>query len=406
MPPDDQTPDPRDVITARLVQYLGWTLETSERFASDLAKLDPDQAEGLYRGMLGHGIGEEESPFPPPQSIGDILAKPEPETPWLAEGLLPAGGNVLLVGYPKSHKTHMHMELAVSLSTGTPFLGRFATEGGLRTGLVLLEGGEREQARRLDRIAQARGIRGKHLDGSVFVWHRPPLRLNDPVAMRCLGEYAMELSLDVLVLDAWAYAAEGSSNEDFTVTPQLMALSRLRDHQPDLTVLLVHHARKTTSDPKGERLTDLIRGSGAFGGWYDCCLVLARKDEESPHVTVRTELREYPSPKSFVFAVEDEEPGQPSNDYVPQGALYLRVSDLSPKTLKVQEKAGEKTEDVLAFLRDTPGASMREIREGVRGRGVVVDAAVELLENEGKVRGSGGGAFEKRTYSLAEGRES
>jgi hypothetical protein len=291
------------------------------------------------------------------------------------------------------------MELAVAGATGTPFLGRFETPGDTKTGMILLEGGEREQAWRIHRLAQSRGIRAEDLDGFIHVWHRPPLRLNDPVTMDELGRFSKVLELDLLIIDAWAYAAEGSSNEDWTVTPQLMAISRLRDNCPGLTPLLVHHARKSTSDPKGDRLTDLIRGSGSFGGWYDACMVLARKNETSPTVTVRTELREYPPPDTFAFTVEDDEPASFSNCYTPQGALRLRASDLSPQTIERREAAEEKTRAVEEFVLEHPGCSKRDIRDGVTGKGVVIDAAIELLLAEKRIRDEGdGGSFESMKF--------
>ncbi len=369
-----------------------------------LAKLDSGERIrlGVALGILP-GDPEQEGGFPSPRSVGEILAEPETEATWLAEGLIPAGGNLLVAAYPKTFKTFFVMALAVAGATGQPFLGRFETQRALRTGLILLEGGEREQARRLDRLAMGMGISGECLESLIYVWHRPPLRLNDPIAMLSLGRFAADLDLDLLVIDAWAYAAEGNSNEDWTVTPQLQAVSRLRDHRPGLSTLIVHHARKSGSDPEGERLTDIIRGSGAFGGWYDAALVLARKDEASPHVTVRTELREYPSPKSFAFTMEDEEPAQPSNDFIPQGALRLKASDLSPAALKLREKAEAMAADVLAFITDNPDCGKRQIRGGVTGKSEVKDAAVKLLQEQGRIEIDRGDTFEGMKIHAVEG---
>lgn len=201
--------DRLDEITRALEPVYGHE-GTRQNVAAGLVGLGREDAEKLFVAMgveevqptadnqaqiasilTGDWAMENREPtFPPPLSVGEILAKPEPEAPWLAEGIIPAHGNVLLVGYPKSFKTFVHMELAVAVATGTPFLGKYATPGGLKVGLVLLEGGEREQARRLDRIAQARGLRGEHLDDLIHVWHRPPLRFTDTLAMYDLGRYA------------------------------------------------------------------------------------------------------------------------------------------------------------------------------------------------------------------------
>ncbi|MFH1763312.1 MAG: AAA family ATPase [Gemmatimonadota bacterium] len=281
---DDETRNRIDAVE-EVLRGEDWSEETAHNVARSLVPLSEGARTLLARRLLGDTQQSERGEQPkllPPRSPGEILSEPQTEIRWVAEGIIPAGGNFLLVGYPKSFKTYLHMELAVAGATGTPFLGRFAMPGGIRTGLVLLEGGEREQASRIHRLALSRNIGAEDLNDYVHVWHRPPLKLSDPVVMWELGAYAKDLELDLLMVDPWAYASEGSSNEDRTVTSQLLAISRLRDQAPGLTTSLTHHARKGRADPRGDRLTDLIRGSGSFGGWYDVCMVLGRKEKRLP----------------------------------------------------------------------------------------------------------------------------
>src|SRR5688572_15786987 len=77
---------------------------------------------------------------------------------WLVDGLLVAGQPAVLGGPPKSHKTGVMVDLAVSLGTGTPFLHRFPAA---RHPVLVFSGegdpgGLRDLA---DRVAAARGVR-------------------------------------------------------------------------------------------------------------------------------------------------------------------------------------------------------------------------------------------------------
>lgn len=162
--------------------------------------------------------------------------------------------------------------------------------------------------------------------------------------------------MDVLILDAWAYVATGNSDSADEVTPQLVAFSSIRDKVPGLTTVLIHHARKQKADAKDERVTDLIRGSGAFGAWYDCGIALSRKDEQSP-VGVRVELRDYRTPKPFSFTIEDEVPPSRSTDWLGQGALWLQASDKTPIELAAGQRAEEHLLDVVRFVHENSGCN-------------------------------------------------
>ena len=48
----------------------------------------------------------------------------EPETEWLWEGILPAGGLSLLVAKPKVGKTTLAFRLGFAVTSGKDFLGR------------------------------------------------------------------------------------------------------------------------------------------------------------------------------------------------------------------------------------------------------------------------------------------
>jgi hypothetical protein len=323
--------------------------------------------------------------IPGPWTMAGLREMPEPEEKWLAEGWAPEAANILWAGYPKTFKTMLLQELAVAMGTGTPFLGRFRVPERRRVGLILMEDARHRARRRYERIAAVRGFtlwdQDSGLD-NIFTWFRPPLRLSSVTDLEELAGHVETYGIEYLHIDSWAYVSTGNSNDADEVTPQLQALSGLRQRFPGLTVGLTHHARKAVQDRSGDRLTDLIRNSSAFGAWYDVGVVLSRPDEQAP-VTVRAEARDFPSFDSFAFAVEDERPAGPDTGLHPGGYLRLRAIDTPPAMVQRAAKAARFRDPVMAFLRDKPGCSKNELRLGIEGDNMLIEAAFDGLCADG-----------------------
>ncbi len=331
------------------------------------------------------GLSEEPEPrtLPPPIGVAELLAVEEPEEAFLIESPDPVDANILQAGYPKTYKTLLLLEKLVALASGTRFLGRFEVPERRRVGAVLMEDRDHRVRRRYERICRGRGIDPQELDGWLHLWFRPPLRFSDRTVDE-LGDYAAELELDFLAVDNWSYVATGDSDDSDVVTPQLNAFSGIRAKAKGIALQLTHHARKDPGQGGGQRLTDLIRNSSAFGAWYDMGAVLGRKDETSP-VTVRVELRDEVSPDPFAFTVEDEDPAGPHNSFRSGGWLRLRVSDHRPELVERMAGAEKMAPAVLEYLALHPGSSKRSLRDGIKGHNPDIVAALELLHSRGEV---------------------
>ncbi|HSW31891.1 MAG TPA: AAA family ATPase [Longimicrobiales bacterium] len=346
------------------------------------------------------GRGSKRS-LPPPMGAAQLMAVPEPEEEELIRALLLADANFLLAAYPKSFKTMILLEMIVALATATPFLGRYEVPKPRRAGLVLMEDQAYRVRRRLERILAGRGLTLGDIEGLIYLWFRPPLRFND-ATVRELGDYAADFDLDFLGVDSWAYVARGDSNSADEVTPQLQAYSAARVWRPGLTVGLVHHARKDPGDGKGQRITDMIRNSSAFGAWYDVGMTLARRDEVSP-VTVRCELRDHVAPDPFAFTVEDQDPAGAHNHHRAGGWLRLLASEHRPDTLERMSAAEKVAPDVLTFLKENSDATTTQIRKAFPLDNRIIDAAVDLLKRSNKVVVEVGGPGKPTRHRAAGG---
>ncbi len=339
------------------------------------------QLEELKAALQEHRNHAQSKAFPAPISIRELIDAPEPEEQWIAKGLFPADANLLIAGYPKSHKTNLGLETGVGATAGLPILGRFDVERRHRVGLVLMEDRSHRVRRRLRRICAGHGIELEDLEGYLHLWFRPPLKLSDPRVMDELRAHVDRLELDLLWVDSWAYVATGNSNDSDEVAPQLDALSGLRETAKGLTVGLTHHARKKQGEGGG-RLTDDIRNSSHFSAWYDGGYMLSRENETSP-VTARAELRDHPSLEPFAFKVEDQFPSGPDTGAYPTGWLRLTALDATPATIQRDAAAAKLVPAVREFLGANPGTSKAKLRAALGGRATDVDAAFEVLAQAG-----------------------
>lgn len=166
----------------------------------------------------------------------------DPHAPtWLIEGLWATQSVGLIGGAPKCCKSWLALEMALSVASGRPCLGRFEA---LDTGPVLLYAAEdapRQVRARLEGLAAA--IQKK----------RPKLLVLDPfVRLHRLDENS---------------AAEVSS-----VLQDLRAWQR----EYGVAILLVHHTRKSNGESGGQAL----RGSSDLHAWGDSNLYVRNSGED------------------------------------------------------------------------------------------------------------------------------
>jgi hypothetical protein len=227
---------------------------------------------------------------------------------WLIEGLWTRHGVGLIGGAPKCGKTWLALDLAVSVASGTPALGRFSVG---ERGPVLFYGAEdaAPQLRaRIEAIATARGLGLIGLDLGLILC--PSLRLDwerDRVRLAAtLAQHRPRL----LVLDPLVRLHRIDENSA-TEMAALLAELRLLQRRFELALVLVHHLRKQSGPADGQAL----RGSSDLHAWGDSNLFLRRRDRR---LLLTAEHRSAPTPPPYALELG----GEPT--------LHLRVLDPEP----------------------------------------------------------------------------
>lgn len=202
----------------------------------------------------------------PSQRLEDMFAIEPDGEDWLIEGLLQAGGSVLLSAQYKSGKSTLAMNIVHALTTGKPFLGAFDVPEPLRVAYYDLELGFRTARKWLMTIqpdpsmATYTDLKGRGYE----------LDLRSESRMNAMVEQLRRDRIDVVVVDpisAVCAAIGVDENANSEVRPLLDRFDSVVREAGCRGVVIVHH---TGHD--GSR----FRGASAFGDWATAIWTLER----------------------------------------------------------------------------------------------------------------------------------
>lgn len=345
-------------------------------------------AETLEGGALPEGS---------PMWASDLASVHIPRPRWLIDGIWTRGGCGFISGAPKSYKSWLAIDLAVSVASGSPLLGEHRV---VAPGPVLYLQEEDSLATAVDRLDQV--VEGRSPDahwGGVLstdaesvMWEpgsglpidiqaHTGVVLSDPRWHAWLAERVRTYGYHAVIIDTLTTTV-GDVDLDKAVELQTRVLRPLRElaQMYDCAVIIVHHSRKNSG---GSRRGSNMLGSVALHGWVDCALYLER-DEESGEITVSPEGKHDPA-EGWVMTVP-----RMYRDWHTGGRQVWapEVADGESTPEPPQRQAGSK---ITRVLRGMGGRATAEELRAVAGRGWrrQMDAAIE----RGTVLETGAGVF-------------
>jgi hypothetical protein len=282
---------------------------------------------------------------------------------WLVDGLWGAQAVGIVGGNPKSCKTWLALDVALSVASGTPALGTYAVP---RAGPVLLLAAEDPPPTvraRLEGLAASRGLDLAAIPIHVIL--ASSLRLDEPCDQARLAEAVDRFRPLLLVLDPFVRLHridENSAREVSGVLAYLRDLQRSRA----VAVLVVHHARKAGASAAQAGLG--LRGSGDFYAWGDELLHMRRR-RDTLELVVEHRSAAAPEPVQLELVAPDD-----------QSPRLVVVPTTSPES----GEAAILREQVLAVVRAASGPVTTDaVREAVRVRWQRAAAVLRDLSREG-----------------------
>ncbi|MEI9866389.1 MAG: AAA family ATPase [Limisphaerales bacterium] len=251
----------------------------------------------------------------------DFLATPVDPPAELVAGILHKGSKLAFGGSSKSFKTWTLLDLAISVATGTEWLGNATASG--KVLFVNFEIQPHAWQSRIASVAQGKYVQLK--PGQITLWnlrgHAADFKILLPqIIAKCRDE-----NFSLIVLDP-IYKLYGNTDENSAgnVALLLNELERLATNTGAAIAFGAHFAKGNAS---GKEAIDRISGSGVFARDPDSLLIFT-KHETNNAFTVEPILRNFAPVEPFVVRW--------------QFPLMQLADDLDPAKLK--QVAGRKKE--------------------------------------------------------------
>lgn len=284
-----------------------------------------------------------------------------PEARWLIRHLWTRAGVGIVGGQAKLGKSWLGLDMAVSVTSGTPCLGHFPVDLPGPALVYLAEDALGDVRGRLDALCAHRHLDLRRLDLQVVT--APVLRLDCEEDQQRLAATIDELKPRLVVLDPLVRMHRLDEN---AAADMAVLLGTLRELQRrfDVAIALVHHASKKNHRRPGQAL----RGSSDLHAFVDSLAYLSR---ERDALKLHLEHRSAASPEPVEIRL------------VQGDATHLEL--VAPPAI---DKPPVPLQDrVVELLAAAPAPLLRkELRASLRVNNQRLGEALAHLERQGRVR--------------------
>lgn len=312
-----------------------------------------------------------EEPIPQPffRPISELLAMPDSDPDWMVNGLFTVGSNGWVSAEPKVGKSWIVLELAYALSTGIPFLGRFAVKQPRRVLYVQEEDSLDRVKRRLKKLIKGEPSRVLPSDDYWKYSIRQGFKLDDMMWLERIRQEIVSYKAEVIIMDVFNRLHGGEENKQQDMTAILNNLTRMTNEY-GCAFIVVHHNRKPQQGNEA-RGNQMIRGSGVLGGWGECSLYLKRSKEKDT-IIITPESKDAPEMDDFTIVLADQD----------NGGVVLEIDDVEP--VDTRSKADIDVMDAVQAITDRGiGATAIEVGKFLGKDRSTVQARLKRLAQAG-----------------------
>lgn len=341
-------------------------------------------------------------PFVPPrpkpkpskyfESFDRYLATESTDPTWMIEGLWSDRSHGIVAGDPKTRKSYLALDIALSVATGTKCLGHFPVHRAESVAIIQEEISDNEMRKRLRWMAVSKGLGDVEKVGKdrwfitfpdsvpIYLRNRKAFDLSKEGVIEELAEELHACEIKLVILDPLQLMlGNADENSASSLRPILQKLLIMKE-ATECGVMIVHHNSKpsmTNARVGGQRML----GSQALHGWVESALYLSKP---SAYVTkVEREFRNFDPMPDFEI------------EYVGGSELYEVV------VREEQHEKQVKLTSLESYVMKHPGVSVLAL---CQSQGIGRDALMRHVDKskfiEARDERSGEGRPKKRLYFI------
>jgi hypothetical protein len=253
------------------------------------------------------------------------IPKGEATPKWLIKDLWGLEAIGIVGGAPKCCKSWLGLDIALSVSSGTPCLGRFQVEQRGPTLVYLAEDATHMVRERILGICRHRRLDIETLD--LHIIDSPSLRLDLETDRTRLVNSIDQLRPRLLLLDPLVRLHRADENSSAEISALLGFLREIQ-RQFNMAVILVHHMSKKHRAQLGQAL----RGSGDLHAFGDCNAYLVKKNDK---LFLSLEHRFAPAPENTPLELVSDDDGSNTHLEIPEHAGNLHRNTPLAETVRL-----------------------------------------------------------------------
>lgn len=319
---------------------------------------------------------------------------------WLVRGFWGRRSHGIVAGMPKCFKSTLVHDLAVSVASGTKFLGKYEVEDPGPVIIVQNENADYMMRDRTEKVMLHRNIvgsvkkKGSQLitvrfakDLPISFLNQQGFVINNEEHRKGLEKLIKQQKPVLVILDPLYLMFEGDLNSAKELNPVLSWLLYLKTEY-NTSVMLIHHYNKgNANSPKGGAR---MMGSIILYGWVESAWYLAKeeKDEEEEAPTIGELNEPSTEPVTVTLAREFRMSG-----YHPPLDIELTMGEIdNPKYHIETRQSGkfapdpQKVKDELLNLLGTTPQTKQGLNERFAHKGQTLQKALDELLQEGHIK--------------------
>jgi len=273
-------------------KYIRDALEIYDAGFDD--SLDIDEMRSKVQKLTAKLPGSKDGPKGMPEPATELIRAEIADPPMIiSDGLLPAFGYTMLGAVTKTGKTTLAVQMALSVGSGTDFLG-FPVERHIKVLYCYLEGTRASMSKLIRQQLDGWGGR-VDIDNLVLLECRG-LSFESKNCLRWLKKQIADTNAGLVILDPIGKTTTRDINRLENITAFVNKLEEITDYDAGICWLLLHHFGKPTVQ-KREPIQKL-HGSSGWGNYTESFIGIERYSERrSPDYKKLTfYLRHGPNP--------------------------------------------------------------------------------------------------------------